>query len=732
MSSLHAVTQILPSQEEKVVPPDPVNLELLWWQYFDVEASLLPSRVESFITQLKTIATKTTPENQGEVFSLTSKIEASLRAFLQAKNQAPAALPPASAHADHYSIEQTVEIGRLIRIKNALFKTEQDNLIDMHRQFEVAQQHLEKLIQHYRKLDGKNESKLLAGLKFISFQIPLEIAKLRITFLKKTLENGEEEVKRLKQTYALASGSLKSNLDQRERIAHDLKTAENSWTTALAELKDKEIVSSGTFNFGQMTEKAKLENQHHQYDLLQARIKEATTYNHFLYKQIEFHLVMILEQPQEVNIGELGQSVKKWQHWIEQILQRSRDWERLIQRELQRPEASGLGETSYETKAITNLRQQLASQIQNAQTAVQYLTNEIEDNRALLELLSKHYAITKGFFAKWVSDSSDFLIDTVQATFDLMNKVLFYIGTTPVTMISIFRCVLIMIAAFGISHFVLKTLSDIAKTRSDIKKSVLYRINRLVHYLILLLGALLALSSIGFDFSNLALIAGALGVGLGFGLQSIFNNFISGIIILFESQLKVGDLVELESGLRGEVKEINVRSTHIKTSDGIAVIVPNSEFIEGKVVNWTLEDPYRRVHIPFSVAYHSDKDLVTKVVEEAALHVRLTMPTEMFPPPKVYLTKLGDHGLDYELAVWIDDTVAKGNLLPFSLYSHAIHDALTRHGIEISTPLTEIHLSRLLDQTKLETVAQWLKPKNPLRHAAEFQESVRSETFHAN
>ena len=734
-TTLPAVTQILSTQEEKAPTPDPVSLDLLWWQHFEVETSQLPTRIEGFLANLKTIASKTSLENQEEVFLLVGKIEASLKAFMQAKNHNPSAQSSPQAHADHYSIDKALELSRQIRTKNTLLKTDQDNLIDKQRQIEIAQQHLEKQTQNYRKLDGRNETKLISGLKLVSFQIPLELAKVRIQILQNTIVQIEEEIKRLKQELAVASSTLKSNDAEKARLLQENKAAEISWAAAAAERTEKEISNAGAFTFGQMTDKAKMEAQNRQQELIQASIRESIAYNHFLFKQIQINLVTLLTASQEVNLSELGQSIKNWQNWTDQLVQRSKDWERHIQRELQRPDGVAslvTGDGISETKAITQLKQQLSKLIQSNLTSVQHLTTEIEDNKALLDLLSKQYVSTKGYFAKGLSDTIDFLYDTVISSFDMMNKVLFFVGTTPVTLMSFLRCILIMIASFWFSRFVLKALTDIAKARNDIKKSVIYRINRLVHYLILMLGAILALSSIGFDLSSLALIAGALGVGLGFGLQSIFNNFISGIIILFESQLKVGDLVELESGLRGEVKEINVRSTHIKTSDGIAVIVPNSEFIDGKVINWTLEDPYRRVHIPFSVAYDSNKDLIAKVVEEAAMQVSLTLPTEQFPPPKVFLKQLGDHGLDYELAVWIDDTITKGNLMPFSLYSYAIHDALIKNGIETSTPHSVITISRLLDKTRWDENAPWLGAKQTAHPHKEMKAHVNPEAYQAN
>ena len=136
-----------------------------------------------------------------------------------------------------------------------------------------------------------------------------------------------------------------------------------------------------------------------------------------------------------------------------------------------------------------------------------------------------------------------------------------------------------------------------------------YLLSRLAGYFVWIIGTLIGLNFLGFELSSFAFLGGAVGLGLGFGLQNILSNFVAGIIILFEKSLKVGDIVELQSSVIGKVAEINLRYTRITTPDAIDILVPNSEFISGRVVNWTFADPIRRIHVPFGVAYGTDKDV---------------------------------------------------------------------------------------------------------------------------
>ncbi|MDQ2694607.1 MAG: mechanosensitive ion channel [Pseudomonadota bacterium] len=193
----------------------------------------------------------------------------------------------------------------------------------------------------------------------------------------------------------------------------------------------------------------------------------------------------------------------------------------------------------------------------------------------------------------------------------------------------------------------------------------------------------------GIDFTNFALLAGAFAIGIGFGLQSIVSNFVSGLILLFERSLKVGDFVELSSGINGEVRAINVRSTVINTNDNVDIVVPNSNFIDHDVINWTLLEAYRRIHVPFKVAYGTDKELVRKAALEAADKLPHTLKSMN---PGVWLVKFGDSSLDFELVVWITPKAVKRPGAVFAAYLWEIETALRKYGIEIPFPQRELRL----------------------------------------
>ena len=274
----------------------------------------------------------------------------------------------------------------------------------------------------------------------------------------------------------------------------------------------------------------------------------------------------------------------------------------------------------------------------------------------------------------------------------LADVTLFSVGETPVTGRDILRVLIIFIVAFLLSRGIRFAIKRFSEKESSGTQASLYTVSRLTHYAIIIIAVFVALSSIGLDFSNLALVAGALSVGIGFGLQSIVSNFVSGLIILFEHTLRVGDYIELDNGLTGTVKAINVRSTLINTNDNIDIVVPNSEFVTARLTNWTLGERVLRVRIPFGVAYGSDKELVRKAALEAADEVSYTLKHTKGREPDVWLVDFGDSSLNFLLTVWVNRQGARRPTRTRAAYLWVLETKLSEHGIEIPFPQRDLHV----------------------------------------
>ncbi|NEQ97537.1 MAG: mechanosensitive ion channel [Cyanothece sp. SIO2G6] len=214
------------------------------------------------------------------------------------------------------------------------------------------------------------------------------------------------------------------------------------------------------------------------------------------------------------------------------------------------------------------------------------------------------------------------------------------------------------------------------------------------------LGLIIILSGLGFDLSSLAIFASVLGVGIGFGLQNIANNFMSGLIILFERPIRVGDFVNL-GDLTGTVERIGARSTEIRTLDLVTIIVPNSELIESKVINWSHGHPVSRLHVPFGVAYGSTIRQMRSVVMEA---VQVHPEVLRYPQPQVRFLGLGDSSLDFEALVWIRDPRHQFRIKS-DLY-YLLDANFRRYGVDIPFPQRDV---RIHWPNQPEVVAPWLE-----------------------
>lgn len=258
------------------------------------------------------------------------------------------------------------------------------------------------------------------------------------------------------------------------------------------------------------------------------------------------------------------------------------------------------------------------------------------------------------------------------------------LGGTNITLMGVIQIILILVIFFVIS----KLLRRILRKRflTHLAEGLQFVILRMVHYGLMILGFLLAINIVGIQMTSLAVIFGLLGVGLAFGLQNITSNFVSGIILLFERPVNVGDYIEV-SNVVGRVVSINMRSTTIITVDNITLIVPNSRFIEDTVTNWSVGDPKIRFTIPVGVAYGSDTELVRKIL----LDVTYSHPSILKEPePDVIFKEFAESSLNFELRAWLPSPL--GRIMVMSDLNYAIDKAFRENNINIPFKQIDIHL----------------------------------------
>jgi potassium-dependent mechanosensitive channel len=269
----------------------------------------------------------------------------------------------------------------------------------------------------------------------------------------------------------------------------------------------------------------------------------------------------------------------------------------------------------------------------------------------------------------------------------------FSIGGHEITVSLVLVAGLILYGAFVLSWGLQNLLMENVLSRGHMDTGARLSIVRLVHYALVLVGFLIALSAMGFELKNVTIIGGALGVGIGFGMQAIVNNFVSGLILLFERPIKVGDVIQLTDGQQGRVTNLGLRATTVQTFDRAEIVVPNGDLIASQVTNWTLGDRSIRLIIPVGVAYGSDVETVMRVLMAVATESNAVLKD---PQPMVLFLNFGDSSLDFQLRVWIADF--NDRRIVQSTLVREIDQRFRLEGVEIPFPQRDLHLRSVDDK----------------------------------
>ncbi|HEX3817301.1 MAG TPA: mechanosensitive ion channel domain-containing protein [Chthoniobacterales bacterium] len=275
----------------------------------------------------------------------------------------------------------------------------------------------------------------------------------------------------------------------------------------------------------------------------------------------------------------------------------------------------------------------------------------------------------------------------------------------PISLLQIFLLIALLFFVFWISSRTKRFLFNRFLVHSGLDRSLQYAISQIVSNVILVVGVFIVLQNTGIHLEALTVFAGAVGVGVGFGLQNITSNFISGLVILAERPIAIGDRVQV-AGVTGQVRKIRARSTVVVTNDNIATIVPNQKFIDSPVTNWTWGDPKVRFRIPVGVAYGSDMELVRAKLIEVADENPHTLKD---PAPNVYFKEFGDSSLNLELVAWSDEMSHRPSRFRSDL-NFAIDKKFREAGIEVPFPQRDLNIRSGVLQTQTTDAREEQEP----------------------
>ena len=663
------------------------RIEAGYWSYFEGAQDEVEGRITDFLAAAELEAAGLEAANLESGQALLAAVHDNLSAYLAllADDELQLqALPPPKIS---YSLDDLLRLAAVARDARKGALAEQFEVEREQRVLGGATRRRDQAFKEYVDA-AEGDEKVIAGLRLIQARSAQAISTRRLRLLTESHARAAEYADATAERVILASENLATTPDESdlEELLEAVATKETEVEDARKQLRAAQLEAT---ELDLDTPDGRSEQHLLQQKLIDAEVGVALAEIRLAETQARRWWTE-LQLDTDPDMDALQDQALTWSHLVRTVPLNLPDWQQDSQAELlavQTTDRSGLKRAS---------RRLLDERLAAAQTTLAHVA-EVENVLADLELLGAAVdaavAESSGALSSWLQSASRQVQSVYQRALNLADVTLFSVGEeTPVTGRDLFRMLVILLIAYLLSRGIRYVIGRVSEKDTKGNQASLYTVSRLTHYAIIIIAVFVALSSIGLDFGKLALVAGALSVGIGFGLQSIVSNFVSGLIILFEHTLRVGDYIELDTGLTGTVKAINVRSTLINTNDNIDIVVPNSEFVTARLTNWTLGERVLRVRIPFGVAYGSDKDLVKKAAIEAAEEVAYTLTHIKRRRPDVWLVNFGDSSLDFLLTVWVNREGARRPTRTKAAYLWALETKLTEYGIEIPFPQRDLNL----------------------------------------
>ena len=685
LAAVHVAAQ---ETEQDAPPAPPVFAELAsdWWTYFEGTREEVELRADSFLETVNEEIADLGPLRQETAAATLEAVRDNFDALLTLLDEPEPADLELPEESFGYSIEDLLQVAATARDAAAAVIEERAEVSREQRVLDGATRRRDAAVKAY--IDAaEGDERWLAALRLVQARSAQAISARRLDLLADRLERATAFAADAAARVELVVERLAPTADADDVEALNARIAERQAAVDAAEetVRDARLEASGLdVDSAAGRSQQRLEQQSlldAEMDLALAEILLARTQAHLAWSEL------VLDADPDIDVIE--ERIGEWSELVRRVAESAPEWERETEDELVAAQSADRSDLNRAARRVLDQRVGTARATLAKAGRLQSALGDVE---LLAVVVENSLADYQGAFQSWLQGLSRDAQSIWTRISGLGDATLFSISETPVTGDDILRVILILLVAYLLSRGVRMAIRRVGDDESAGTQASMYTVGRLTHYAIIIFATFIALSSIGLDFRSLALVAGALSVGIGFGLQSIVNNFVSGLIILFEHTLRVGDYIELDNGLTGTVKAINVRSTLINTNDNIDIVVPNSEFVTTRLTNWTLQEGTLRMRIPFGVAYGSDKEVVKKAALEAAEEVQYTLTNTRRRETDVWLTEFGDNSINFLLLVWVNRQGARRPTRCRSAYLWALETKLAEYGIEIPFPQRDLHL----------------------------------------
>jgi len=681
----HALAQE-PDASAPPTVPEVASLDQDWWSYFESPADEIAPHIETFLEQVNDETAGLRSQNQELAPAIVDAVRDNFELYLSLLGEAEAQPQRLPEPQSTYTIDELLEVAAAAR--EARFDaTAATAEVDRERRIlNGSSERRDALFKEY--LDAADgDERWLAGLRLVRARTAQAIAARRLEILTQSARLTSDYAKAATDRVNLALIRLGTDGDEQtlDTFGEIVNERMAAVETAIEREREAQVAAS---SIGADTLLGRSQQREAQQLALDAEVELARARAMLATAQAR-RFWTALELSADFDMSDIENATIEWSELLRSIEDYLPDWKRQTEDEMLAVQGIDRDGLDRATRRVLDQR------IGAAQETLGHIGN-LESTIADLELLMRAVDIAiaenLGTLRQWLGNAYRTVKTAWIRLTEVSGTTLFSVKETPVTLGDVIQGVIILIVGWLLSRGIRFAINRVGRKESVGVQASLYTVSRLTHYTIIIVAALIALTSIGLSFTNVAIVAGALSVGIGFGLQSIVNNFVSGLIILFERTLRVGDYIELDTGLTGTVKAINVRSTLINTNDNIDIVVPNSEFVSTKLTNWTLGEHILRVRIPFGVAYGSDKEIVRKAAIEACDDVPYTLTHMPGRKPDVWLVEYGDNSLNFLLLVWVNRQGARRPTRTKAAYLWELETKLKEYGIEIPFPQRDLHL----------------------------------------
>lgn len=673
------------TQQAEVSPPNPADLKINWWDYYDVDGKTLVERKKATEQYFEQVESELSGENLLQARSFFDRILVGLQTLIDLKSERPPAEVPSSSSSPEkkYTYQEWLALSQKLLESQREVQYLEFNLKLADSSYQSGSRHIDTLFAAYLKNSKADFAKMVDGLTIMQGRISLAIEKIQMVNLKKTIEQKQNAF------------SLVEEEAQHSYRRVDFSTVPSAEINqVLQAARGREIQTYNQFTRAYETvvrippTATSLDREFASQNLINAKLDYEIARVGAINLEIQKIIVEFMKKETKVSHRLLRERFAYWKAVTREIQREVPDSENTTEFLLQQ----SLRSLSLQKEdRFVDLSQQSLQLSQEAILKIQQLNSALFIygffKEQLLEMRGDLIFDLTTQVSIWWDNWTEFF----KSHSEWFRRSLFKIGDFPVTPSAIVKFFLILAISFILARLARTAVNYLGKKQTRVNVASVYIWSRLSYYFVFVFGLLMAGKAIGLDLTIFAYLAGAIAIWIGFSLQSIFHNFISGIIVLLTRSVRINDFLELETGELGTVVDINLRTTILRGLDGRYLIIPNADLVNKKFYNHTYAGYLRRFHIPFRISLQEDRDVIAKIVIEAAKKVP---ETSAYRDPELWITGYEDYYRKVELVVWVN-----GLILPklgswVADYYWALDEALTSHNVIIPIPERNVHLTQ--------------------------------------